>query len=95
MTVLSRGHRIACFSDDGEAATDEDADEELGFRTKLAEWLVILNADSCTLTKEGGFSYMDSVVEKTKARGDMLGIVTRKLSMLKLKGLGQNLTPVK
>lgn len=41
-----------------------------------------------------GFSYVDSAVEITKARGDMLGMVARK-PLLKLKGRGQNLMPVK
>lgn len=60
------GHRIACPSDDGEAAADEDMDKELGSRNKLADWLIKVKANSVTWNGDGGFFSMDSAEEITK-----------------------------
>lgn len=94
---VAEGHGVACFGDDGETAADEDVNEKLGSRNEVAESLVKVKADTKFYERKrggGGFSYVDSAVEITKERGDMLGMVARK-PLLKLKGRGQNLMPVK
>lgn len=75
------GHIIACFSDDGEAAGDESVDEEPGSRIELKDWSVKVKVNRFTSKRQDGFSYMDSAVAITEARGNMLGIVARKLSI--------------
>lgn len=84
--LVAGGHGVALLGEDGEAAADEDVDEQLG--------AVSVVSSVKGKTSGGEQTNLDSAVETAKDIGVMLGIVAKK-PLLRLNGSGQNRMPVK